>query len=91
MPYDVTRDITASTLVLPGVRGSVGAVYSEYRTNKPGYGACVELPAVLELLAAIETSQITAAQAQDAFAPFLDRLAEYDREMDDRAARYEYS
>lgn len=91
MPYDVTRDINAGPLALPGVRGSVGAVYSEHRTDKPGYGAAVELPAVLELLAAIETGQITAAQAQEAFAPFLHRLEEYDREMDDRAARYEYS
>ncbi|MFF3326496.1 hypothetical protein [Streptomyces sp. NPDC002889] len=69
----------------------VGAIYSEHRTDKPGRGAGVELPAVLELLAAIETGQITAAQAQTAFTPFLDRLQEYDREMDDRAARYEYS
>ncbi len=91
MPYDVTRDITAGPIVLPGVRGSVGAVYSEHRTAKPGFGAAVELPAVLELLAAVETGQITAAQAQAAFAPFLDRLEEYDREMDERAARYEYS
>jgi hypothetical protein len=91
MPYDVTRDITAGPLVLPGVRGSVGAVCSEHRTDKPGYGAAVELPAVLELLTAIKTRQIAAAQAQDAFVPFLDRLEEYDREMDERAARYKYS
>ncbi|MFF1405091.1 hypothetical protein [Streptomyces sp. NPDC058294] len=91
MAYDVTRDITAGPLILPGVRGSVGAVYAQHRTDKPGYGAAVELPAVLELLTAIETGQITAAQAQDALAPFLDRLDEYDREMDDRFARYDYS
>lgn len=91
MPYDVTRDITAGHIVLPAVRGSVGAVYSEHRTDKPGYGAAVELPAVLELLAAIETGQITAAQAQEALAPFLDQLAQYDHEMDARAARYDYN
>ncbi|MEU7297972.1 hypothetical protein AB0A76_33070 [Streptomyces exfoliatus] len=91
MSYDVTRDITAGPLVLPGARGSVGAVYSEHRTDKRGYGASVELPAVLELLAAIDTGQITAAQAREAFAPFLDRLEEYDREMDARVARYEYN
>lgn len=91
MPYDVNRDITAGPIVLPGVRGSVGAVYSEHRTDKPGFGAAVELPAVLELIAAVETGQITAAQAQAAFAPFLKRLKEYDREMDDRAARYDYN
>ncbi|MFE9360895.1 hypothetical protein ACFYPB_43510 [Streptomyces olivaceoviridis] len=91
MAYDVTRDITAGPLVLPGVRGSVGAVYSEHRKEKPGDGAAVELPAVVELLAAVETGQITAAQAQAAFAPFLDRLEEYDREMDERMARYDYS
>ncbi|ALO98736.1 hypothetical protein SHL15_7743 [Streptomyces hygroscopicus subsp. limoneus] len=73
------------------MRGSVGAVYSEHRKEKPGYGAAVELPAVVELLAAVETGQITAAQAQAAFAPFLDRLEEYDREMDERMARYDYS
>ncbi|QEV21952.1 hypothetical protein [Streptomyces alboniger] len=91
MPYDVTCDITAGPLVLPGVRGSVGAVYSEHRTEKPGYGAAVELPAVLALLAAVETGEITAAQAQATFTPFLVRLEEYDREMDDRMARYDYS
>lgn len=88
MPYDVTRDITAGPIVLPGVAGSVGAVYSEHRTDKPGRGAAVELPAVLELLAAIETGLITAAQAQTAFTPFLDRLEQYDREMDAHVARH---
>jgi predicted RNA-binding protein associated with RNAse of E/G family len=39
----------------------------------------VEPPAVLELLAAMETGQITAAQARAAFAPFFDRLEEYDQ------------
>lgn len=91
MAYDVTRDITAGPLVLPGVRGSVGAVYSGHRTDRPGYGAAVELPAVLELLTAMETGQITVAQAQTAFIPFLDRLEEYDQEMDERMARYNYS
>ncbi|MGK5628138.1 hypothetical protein [Streptomyces sp. URMC 123] len=43
---------------------------------------------MLELLAAIETGQITAAQAQTAFIPFLARLDEYEREMD---ARFENS
>ncbi|WP_331739738.1 hypothetical protein OG590_38935 (plasmid) [Streptomyces goshikiensis] len=91
MPYDVTRDITAGSLVLPGVAGTVGATYSEHRKDRPGRGAAVELPAVLELLAAIEAGQITAAQARAAFAPFLDRLEAYDREMDNHLARYEYS
>ncbi|MGW6202276.1 hypothetical protein ACWF9B_01285 [Streptomyces sp. NPDC055089] len=91
MPYDVTRDITTGPLTLPGVRGSVGAVYSEHRAQNRGYGAAVELPAVLELLAAVESGQITAAQAQAALSPFLDQLEEYDREMDARAARHDYS
>ncbi|MFM9543999.1 hypothetical protein [Streptomyces turgidiscabies] len=91
MPNDVTHDITAGPIVLPGVAGSVGAIYSEHRTDKPGRGAAVELPAVLELLTAIETGQITPAQAKTAFAPFLDRLAEYDQEMDDHLARCDYS
>lgn len=91
MAYDVTRDITAGTVVLLGVRGSVGAVYSDHRTDRPGYGAAVELPAVLELLAALNAGRITAAQAQGALAPFLDRIEEYDREMDARDARYGYS
>ncbi|MFJ6523627.1 hypothetical protein ACIQJ4_35890 [Streptomyces filamentosus] len=91
MAYDVTRDITAGPLILPGVRGSVGAVYSGRRTDKPGYGAVVELPAVLELLTAIETGQITVAQAQAALVPFLDQLEEYDREMDEWMTRYDYS
>ncbi|HBF82488.1 MAG TPA: hypothetical protein DD420_21925 [Streptomyces sp.] len=91
MAYDVTRDITAGPLALPGVRGSVGAVYSEHRTDKPGYGAAVELPAVLELLGAIATGQITASQAQAALTPFLNRLEEYDREADERMARYDYN
>ncbi|PLW71452.1 hypothetical protein C0036_17770 [Streptomyces sp. DJ] len=91
MAYDVPRDITAGPLILPGGRGSVGAVYSGRRTDKPGYGAAVELPAVLELLTAMETGQITVAQAQAAFDPFLDRLEEYDREMDERMARYDRS
>lgn len=56
MPYNVTRHITAGPVVLPGVTGSVGAVYSEHRADKPSWGAAVELPAVLELLAAIETA-----------------------------------
>ncbi|MFJ9188491.1 hypothetical protein ACIRQO_36245 [Streptomyces anulatus] len=90
MAYNVTRDITAGRLVLLGVHGSVGAVYSEHRTDRPGYGAAVELPAVLELLAAVNAGQITAAQAQGALAPFLDRLDEHHREMDALAARYDY-
>ncbi|AJF70423.1 hypothetical protein [Streptomyces vietnamensis] len=91
MPYDVTRDLTAGPLLLPGVAGSVGAVYSKHRTDKPGWGAAVELPAVLEILAAITVGQITAAQAQTAFAPFLARLEEFDREMDRRQAHFDYS
>ncbi|TXJ83306.1 hypothetical protein E2C11_07490 [Streptomyces lavendulae] len=90
MPYDVTRDITAGPIVLPGVAGTVGALYPQHRADTPGWGAAVELPAVLELLSAIETGQITAAQARTALAPFRDRLEEYDREMDVRAARYEF-
>lgn len=66
MAYDVARDITAGPLVLRGVRGSVGAVYSTHRTEQLGYGAAVELPAVLHLLAAIDAGQITAPQAQKA-------------------------
>ncbi|MFD9047825.1 hypothetical protein [Streptomyces zaomyceticus] len=82
MPYNVTLNIIAGTVALPGVAGSVGAVYSEYRTDSPGRGAAVELPAVLALLAAIGTGKITAAQAETALAPFLTRLEEFDREMD---------
>lgn len=81
--------LAAGRAALPGVAGSVGAVYSEHRTDKPGWGAAVELPAVLELLAAIETGQITAVQAQAAFRPFLVRLEGYDREMDNLADRFE--
>ncbi|MFD3567391.1 hypothetical protein [Streptomyces sp. NPDC058667] len=91
MPYDVTRSLAAGPLTLPGVRGSVGAVYSEHRTDRPGYGAAVELPAVLELLAAVETGRITATQAQAAFAPFLARLEEFDQEMDRHQTRFDYS
>ncbi|MFE0773336.1 hypothetical protein [Streptomyces sp. NPDC058861] len=91
MPYDVTRDLTAGPLALPGVRGSVGAVYSKHRTDRPGYGAAVELPAVLELFTSVEAGQITAAQAQAAFAPFLDRLEEFDQEMDRHQTRFDYS
>ncbi|MFI8769485.1 hypothetical protein ACIGN6_31900 [Streptomyces sp. NPDC053792] len=91
MPYNVTRDLAAGPIVLPGVAGSVGAVYPEYRTHKPGWGAAVELPVVLELLAAIADGQITAAQAQTAFAPFLARLEEFDREMDRRQAYFDYN
>ncbi|MEU3050360.1 hypothetical protein ABZ705_28300 [Streptomyces sp. NPDC006984] len=88
MPYDVTHDIIAGSLVLRGVAGSVGAVYSDHRTDKPGRGAAVELPAVLELLTAIKARQITAAQAERALTPFLDRVEQYDREMDAFAAHY---
>ncbi|MFE6713975.1 hypothetical protein [Streptomyces sp. NPDC057695] len=91
MPYDVTRDLTAGLLFLPGVAGSVGAVYSKHRTDKPGWGAAVELPAVLEILAAIAAGHITAAQAQTAFAPLLARLEEFDREMDRCQAHFDYS
>ncbi|MFD7865988.1 hypothetical protein [Streptomyces sp. NPDC059783] len=73
------------------MRGTVGAAYSKHRTQNRGYGAAVELPAVLELLAAVESGQITAAQAQAALTPFLDQLEEYDRETDAWAARYDYS
>lgn len=88
MPSDATLDITAGPIVLPGVAGSVGAVYSEHRMDKPGWGAAVELPAVLELLAAVEKGLITAAQAQAAFTPFLARLEQYEREMDAHVARH---
>ncbi|MFF3531439.1 hypothetical protein ACFYX5_32660 [Streptomyces rubiginosohelvolus] len=84
MPYDVTRDVTAGPMTLLGVRGSVGAVYADHRTDVPGYGAAVELPAVLELLNAIDAGRISAAQAQEALTPYIERLEEYDREMDCR-------
>lgn len=84
MASDVTRDLTAGPITLPGVRGSVGALYAEHRTDNPGYGAAVELPAVLDLLDAIDAGRISAEQAKRALAPFIDRLEEYDREMDRR-------
>ncbi|WP_345984268.1 hypothetical protein [Streptomyces sp. DSS69] len=65
-----------------GVRGSLGAVRSKHRTESPGYGAAVELPAVLELLAAVEAGHVTAAQARAAFALFLPHIEECDREVE---------
>ncbi|MFI1786235.1 hypothetical protein [Streptomyces rubiginosohelvolus] len=62
MAIDVTRDLIAGPITLPGVRGSVGAVYADHRTDSPGYGAAVELPAVLDLLDAIDTGRISAEQ-----------------------------
>ncbi|MFI6690071.1 hypothetical protein [Streptomyces sp. NPDC050485] len=90
MAYSVTCDITAGPLTLPRVAGSVGAVYSDPRRDRPGFGAAVELPAVLELLTAIQTGQITAAEATSAFVPFLARLDEFDRKMADHFARFDY-
>ncbi|MFE6462425.1 hypothetical protein ACFVP0_33905 [Streptomyces cinereoruber] len=82
MPYAVIRDLEVGPIVLPGVTGSVGAVYPAHRADEPGWGAAVELPAVLKLLAAVDAGQITAAQARAAFTPFLDRLEEFDQEME---------
>ncbi|WP_435192388.1 hypothetical protein [Streptomyces sp. bgisy126] len=91
MSYSVVHDLAAGPVVLPGVVGSVGAVYPKHRTDEPGWGAAVELPAVLELLGAVGAGRITAAQAREAFTPLLDRLEEFDREMDEHRARFDYS
>ncbi|MEW1699439.1 MULTISPECIES: hypothetical protein [unclassified Streptomyces] len=88
MPYRVTLDLTAGPLALPGVAGLVGAVYPRHRKDRPGRGAVVELPAVLELLTAVETGQVTAAQARAAFTPFLDQLKEFNQEMDRHLVGY---
>ncbi|GAA2500564.1 hypothetical protein GCM10010406_41330 [Streptomyces thermolineatus] len=83
MPVDHTRTLTAGPVTLPHVAASIGAVYSRgYREEAPGWGAAVELPAVLELLDAIARGEVTPEQAREAFAPVIERVNEYDRKMD---------
>ncbi|SOD67025.1 hypothetical protein SAMN06297387_12837 [Streptomyces zhaozhouensis] len=82
MALDTHSTIKAGPVTIADVKVQLGSPYPRHRSDLPGWGALIELPAVMQLLAAIEAGDITADQARAAFGPILADLADYQAEMD---------
>ncbi|MER8233208.1 hypothetical protein [Streptomyces sp. NPDC094049] len=83
MMWESRRDLTAGRYRIPNAQWIAGCLYDRGpRHGAPGWGAAVELPVVLELLALVARGAVTAEQAGEAFGPVLADLAVYDGKAD---------
>ncbi|ONK09254.1 hypothetical protein [Streptomyces sp. MP131-18] len=82
MAINFRKPITAGGKTIHSVHANAGLAYPEQRRDVAGWGAMIEIPAVVLLLESITTGEITPLQAREALAPILAELAVYEQEMD---------
>lgn len=85
MATNFRKTISPGGKTIEAVHANAGLAYPEQRQNVAGWGAMIEVPAVVLLLDAIAAGEITAPQAREALAPVLAELAAYKQEMDRHA------